>query len=583
MKKLLSLMFAFALSFNLVACGTDAEEPAVDEPVVEDDMEEKEVVLNWNIGADPKTLDPGLNGASDGGDVINNTFESLVREVNGEILPGMADSWEVSEDGLTVTFNIRDNAMWSDGSKITAEDFVFSWKRGMDPRTASEYSWLWHYTNVVGANPVVDSDPQGEAESDEDYAARIDALLAEVGIAADGNKFVVTLTQPTNWFVSLTSFYHFIPVPKDIVSDPDKAGEDGFWAKTPEYAISNGPFKLVEYKVGSGLKLVKNENYWNADAVGIDVIDAKFIDDANTAYSQFEAGELDVLPSVPVSETQRLIAESPEFHVFPLLGTYYINFNLNPDVDGFSDPMWNNAKLRKALAFSIDRELITETLGAGQVPAGGFVPKGFADHNGDDFFTKAGMYGFSTDDSNYGEAVTLFEEAAAELGMSVDELRTALEGKTYLYNTSEGHKKVAELVQEMWKTNLGFTVQLGNEEWAVFQVTRTDGRFDMARGGWITDFMDPSGLLGIFTPDNAYNDAGYDNADFNALMEEARVATDAASHFEALYDAQAVLMGDVPIIPIYHYSDTLLVRSNVSGWGRSVLGAIDFSSATVTE
>jgi len=607
MKKLLSLLVAFTLVFSLVACNNTAVDP---EPTPDPEPEMVAKVLNWNIGADPKTLDPGLNGASDGGDVINQTFEGLVREKEGELYPGMATSWEVSDDGLTVTFQMRDGAMWSDGSKLDANDFVYSWKRGMDPRTASEYSWIWHYTNIAGANEVADayrmydedayeamedaykaddSQPEPEkeyTETEEEYNARLDALLDEVGFMAkdDGKVLEITLKQPTGWIVSLLSFYHFIPVPEAIVSDPAKAGEDGFWAKSPEYAVSNGPFKLVEYEVGSGLKLMKNEKYWNADNVGIDEINGLFIDEASTAYAKYLAGELHYIPSVPTAEVPKLIAESDEFYVFPLLGTYYINFNLNKGVEGFSDEMWDNQKLRLALSYSINRDEITETLGAGQVSAAGFIPPGFLDHNGKDFFETAGTYGFASDNSKYEDAKTLFAEAAAELGLSEDELRAKLEEKTYLYNTSEGHKTVAELVQEMWKTNLGFTIQLANEEWAVFQVTRTAGNFDLARGGWLTDFMDPSGMLGIMTdPTYAYNDAGYDSADFQEQMKIAAEATDAAAHFEALYNAQEIFMTDSPVIPIYHYSDTMLASSKLKNWSRSVLGSVDFSGATISE
>jgi len=308
MKKLLLLVAAFAMVATLAAC----------KPAAEDD-----VVFNWNIGADPRTLDPGLNGASDGGDVINNTFEGLVREKNGEVLPGMAESWEVSSDGLTVTFDIRDDAKWSDGTAVTADDFVRSWTRGMDPRNASEYSWIWHYTNVEGANDFVDS------ESEDD--AVLDGLAAAVGVVSkdNGDTLEVTLTSPTNWFVSLMAFYHFMPVPEGATID----GE-GAWAKDPEMSISNGPYTLDEYTVGEGLVLVKNDEYWNADEVGIDLINGFFIDQATTAYAKYQADELDFLPSVPTAEIPGLMVASDEFYVFPLLGTYYVNFNLSGCADG---------------------------------------------------------------------------------------------------------------------------------------------------------------------------------------------------------------------------------------------------------
>jgi oligopeptide transport system substrate-binding protein len=589
MKKVLLVVVSLMLVLGLSACGNKYDDET----------------FNWNIGADPATLDPGLNGASDGGDVINNTFEGLVREINGEVLPGIAETWSTSTDGLTVTFNLRESN-WSDGTPLTADDFVYSWLRGMDSATASEYSWIWEYTNVVGANDYVyftdecDNDAATESCNEynddgdlvgEDVSDGLDdesgLTLAEtreaVGISAvDDYTFEVELIQPTNYFVSLMAFYHFMPVKQAAV----EAGADGTWAKDPEVYVSNGAFVLSEYNLGEGLVLEKNAEYWNAENVQIETINAKFIDDASTAYASFQSGDLDYIPSVPTDEVPVLIAESDEFYVFPLLGTYYYSFNMDQDGNEVNDEgIFTNQKLRTALSYSINRDEITETLGAGQVPAGGFVPPGFLDDEGNDFFETAGMYGMVTDDANYDEAVTLFAEAADELYPDatdpVSELKTELEGLELLYNTSDGHELVATLVQESWEDNLGFTIQLANQEWAVFQDTRSAGDFDIARGGWLTDFMDPSGLLSIFASTNAYNDPNYYNHDFDTLLEDALAATDESVHYDKLYEAQELFMGDMPIIPVYHYTDTMLVSDVLNDWGRSVLGSVDFTRAYI--
>ena len=563
MKKIFIALFVMVAAITLVACNPKTTELTV---------------FNWNIGADPRTLDPGLNGASDGGDVINNTFEGLVREKEGEILPGMASSWTVSADGLKVTFNIREDAKWSDGTKLTADDFVRSWKRGMDPRNLSEYSWIWEYTNVVGADAFVFSSSTDDAV--------LDGLRDAVGIRSLSNGAVleVDLIAPTDWFISLMAFYHFMPVAEGATIE----GE-GQWAKNPATAISNGPFKLTEYTVGDKLKLEKNPHYWNAENVGIDVINGYFIDLATTAYARYEAGELDFIPQVPTALIPGFMIASQEFHVFPLLGTYYVNFNLSGcaiggprDIGTRDNSIFCNVNLRKALALSLDRVAITEALAAGQVPAGGFIPPGFMDHNGDDFYDKSKTDSeIVIDDGAYALAQTYFQTAATELGMTLAQLKTALAAKEYLYNTSEGHRQVAELMQGMWADNLGFTIQLGNEEWALFQATRTDGNFDLARGGWLTDFMDPSGMIGIFTQGNAYNDPDYNSTAFEAKLELARTATTSAAHFNALYDAHEIFMGDMPVIPIYHYNDTMMVKAYIKGWSRSVLGSIDFSTAYI--
>ena len=553
MKKLVSLLVIVAFAFALIAC----------------QPKEKGIpgVLRWNIGADPLTLDPSLNGASDGGDVINNTHEGLVREINGIVYPGIAESWTTSADGKVVTFHLRESN-WSDGTPLTAQDFIYTYRRAMDPATASEYSWIWEYTNVEGALDFVFADTEEEGYDP-------DALWDEVGIAAlDNYTLQFRLVNPTSYFVSLMAFYHFMPVKQASVEAP--GGADGLWAKNPSLAVSNGPFKLTAYTIGDSLVLEKNEEYWNAEIVKLNRIEGKFIDNESTAYDAFVAGELDYIPQVPTSEMTRLIAEDPNFYVYPLLGTYYYSFNLN-DAAG----LYDNLKLRKALAYAIDREAIVEALAGGQVPAAGFVPPGFIDHEGNDFFETAGTYGMVADDSNFAQAVTLFAEAASEMGMTVAQLKTALEAETLLYNTSDAHAQVAQLVQESWNQVLGFQMKLGNQEWGVFQETRKNDQFDIARGGWLTDFMDPIGMLAIFTKENAYNDPNYDNPTFDQLIADAQSTTSPQVHFEKLYLAQTEFMEDMPIIPVYHYSDFMYVKSYVEDWGRSVLGTVDFSRAHI--
>lgn len=544
MKRVLALLLVSLLVVSLFAgCQPKATEQAETAAPEETTAAAVEVptVLKWNIGSDPKTIDPTLTGASDGGNVVHNTFEGLVREKSGVVYPGIAESWEVSEDGLTYTFKLRESK-WSDGSPLTANDFVYSWKRGMDPKTASEYAWIWEYTNVVGA-----------------FEATSGGSLDAVGLKAiDDKTLEVKLSVPTEYFVSLMSFYHFKPVKQSSV----EALADGAWAKDPKLAVCNGPFMLTSYEIGKGLTLTKNPNFWDAANVKLEAIEANFIDEASTAYQAYQAGELHYIPQVPTAEVPRLIAEDPEFHIFPLLGTYYYNFNLKKDL--FKDP-----KVRRAMALAIDRELIVETLAAGQIPAVSFVPPGFKDADGKDFNEVAGDLGLATDLSKVEEAKKLLAEAGYPDGKGFPEF-------TILYNTSEGHKLVAELVQEMFKTNLGISVKLENQEWAVFQDTRKAGNYEMARGGWLTDYMDPSGLLSIFTTGNAYNDPKYANAEYDALLSTSAKAR-GKEHFDALYKAQELLLQDLPVIPVYHYTESMLVKENFVGWDRSVLGTVDFS------
>jgi oligopeptide transport system substrate-binding protein len=224
---------------------------------------------------------------------------------------------------------------------------------------------------------------------------------------------------------------------------------------------------------------------------------------------------------------------------------------------------------------AIDREQICETLGAGEVPAAGFVPPGFLDHEGKDFFEVSGTYGLVTDLSQLEEAKALLAEAGFPNGDGFPEF-------TIMYNTSEAHQMVAEMIQEMLKVNLGLKSSLENQEWAVFQDTRKVGDYELSRGGWLTDYMDPSGLLSIFTTGNAYNDPKFSNDEYDRLLSLS-TQTGGAEHFEALYAAQDILMNELPIVPVYHYSDFMLVSDNVVGWDRSVLGTVDFSGASIME
>lgn len=543
MKRFLSLLLVFVLlGTMLVGCKKDGTEKVE----INKDIPQ---VLKWNLGADPKTIDPTLNGASDGGHVIAQTFEGLVREQNGKVIPGIAESWEVSEDGLTITFKLR-KSKWSDGSELTANDFVYAWKRGMNPETASEYAWIWEYTNIKGAFDAVNG-----------------GSLDDVGVVAkDDYTLEVTLSSPTEYIVSLLSFYHFMPLKESAVASKGEGG----WAKDPALAVCNGPFKLSKYEIGKGLELVKNENFWNAENVYLEKIEAQFIEEASTAYQAYQNDELYFLltSGIPTAEVPKLIAESQEFHIFPLLGTYYYNFNLKLDI-------WKDVRVRKAFNLAIDRAQIVETLGAGQVPAFGMVPKGFIDADGKDFSEVSGDYGIPKDGSKIEEAKKLLAEAGFPNGEGFPEF-------TIMYNTSEAHQLVAQLVQEMLKTNLGINAKLENQEWAVFQDTRKQGNYEMARGGWLTDYMDPSGLLSIFTTGNAYNDPKFSNAEYDQLLSESS-KTIGKEHFEKLYKAQEILMAELPILPVYHYSDTMLAKGKVKNWTRSVLGALDFSGAYIGE
>ena len=261
--------------------------------------------LQWNLGSEPKTIDPALNSAVDGGNLINNTFEGLMRKNEEGLQPAMAESYTVSDDGTVYTFTIRD-AKWSDGQAVKAQDFEYAWKRALDPAVAAEYGFQMFY--IKGAQEYYEG------------AGNIEDVMVK---AIDDKTLEVTLAAPTPYFLDLTTFYTFMPVRQDMV-EKDPEG----WSSNPATAVGNGPFKLSEYKTGDRIVLVPNDNYWQADKTKLTRIDALMIVDQSTALTAYEAGELDLIDSFPVSEIPRLIAEDPTFQIMPYVGTYYYIFNV---------------------------------------------------------------------------------------------------------------------------------------------------------------------------------------------------------------------------------------------------------------
>lgn len=538
MKKHLAwLMVLMLVMGSLAGCSSaPAEEPAA-EPVAaeteapaeeeeapaEEPVKEIEQALVWNLGSEPKTLDPGLNTAVDGGDIINHMFEGLMREVDGMLEPGIAESYTVSDDKLTYTFTLRD-AKWSDGKPVTAGDFEYAWARVLDPETASEYSWIFDEANV------------------------------DTFKAVDEKTFEVTLKVPSPYFLGLTAFFTFMPVREEAVV----AGPDGMWAMDPSINIVNGPFKLDSYASGDKLILTKNDSYWRADQVVIEKIEALMIVDQSTALTGYESGQIHVIDDMPTAEIPRLLAEDPTFMILPYDGVYY--YNLNTTIKPLDD-----VNVRKALSLAIDRTAIVETvLKGGQVPGKNMVSQASRDANGDVFADVAGSFDIPMDGSGVAEAQQLLADAGFPNGEGFPEF-------TILYNTSESHKAVAEAIQEMWNKNLGISVQLANQEWAVFQDTRRNHNFDISRGGWIGDYSDPMTYLGMFLQGSPNNYAQWNSPEYDALIKAATVQ-EGQERFDTLQEALSLVMEGRGYMPIYYYTDQIMVSTNLSNWEKTTRG-----------
>ncbi len=546
-KKLLStLAMLMIASMSLVGCSSNAPKSSIggEEGTTSvettDGSEAGDSELNFtlasdqtlrlNLGADPLTLDPQLNSAADGGHIINNTYEGLMREVDGEIVPGIAESYTVSEDGLVYTFKLRESK-WSDGQPLTAKDFEFAWKRGVNPETASEYMYLFESANILNAGEI----------------GKGNKSIDELGVKAlDDYTLEVTLSTPTEYFLQLVCFPTMMPVREDVVDN------DGAWAKDPAKIVSNGPFVLTEYKMGDQLVLSKNSNYWKAEDVTLEKIICYMIVDESTAHTKYTAGELDVNEFIPADEMPKLMAEDPTFYILPKIGTYYFAFNMNNEA-------LQDARIRKALSLAINREqIVNEVTRSGQIVAHGFMPDGVTDHEGNPFNETAGDYGVA-DKGDVETAKALLAEAGYPDGAGLPEIEI-------LYNTGESHKKIAEALQEMWKQNLGVNVKLTNQEWAVFQETTNNNQFDsLARRGWIGDYNDPQTMLEIFESNNGQNIGRYNNPQFDAEMAASRTTT-GAERMEHLFKAHDILMEDMPMIPVYYYSYPIMVQDTVEGW-----------------
>ena len=568
-KKISGIVLTIALSATMfMGCGgnkkNNATKPDTDtKPIVE----EKKVpqVITFNLGADPKTIDPALNAAVDGSTVIANAFEGLMRVDDKDMpIPGVAEKYEISADGLKYTFHLRKEAVWSDGQPVKAGDFEYAWKRALNPDTAAEYAYQLYYLK----------NGQGYNESklpDADLSTGIKKATAdEVGVKAiDDSTLEVNLEYPTVYFLSLMAFPTYAPVRRDIVEGNDK------WTLKPETYICNGAFKMTEWKAKDVIVFEKNEKYWDVANIKLEKINYKMLDDQNASLAGFKAGQLDLIQGPPQQEIPTLVANGTA-KIFPSLSTYYFCLNLSPEaekIDASAAKALKNPKVRKALSLAIDRKTIVEkvTLG-GQVPATSFVPTGIPDDKGANFTNKE----YYSAEANVDEAKKLLAEAGYADGVGFPNM-------TIMYNTNQGHQNIAAAVQDMWRKNLGVQIDLKNQEWKVFQKTRTDKQFLIARHGWTGDYVDPMTFLDLFVTNGGNNDAGYSNPKYDEKIAAAKKEIDPAKRMTFLHEAEDILMEDMAIIPMYYYTTIVCQKPTIKDVRISPLGQVYFTNAYVTE
>jgi oligopeptide transport system substrate-binding protein len=506
--------------------------------------------IKVNVGAEPRTIDPGLNNTVEGAQVICNAFEGLTNlDKNEKPIPGVAEKWDISSDGLTYTFHLRKNAKWSDGKPVTAKDFEYAWKRALDPKTASQYSYqLFYLKNGEAYN-------KGKAQEN------------QVGVTAkDDYTLVATLENPTPYFLSLTSFPTYDPVRKDVVEKNPNS-----WATKPETYISNGPYKLVEYKSKDSLNFEKNPNYWDNKHIKIDRIEFKTLENSSSYYAAFKTGELDLIDKPPAAETPELL-KSGTAKAYPYLAIYYYDINLSPQAKSINSDAakaLSDVRVRKALSLAIDRTSITEKVTkSGEIPATSFVPKGTSDSNGKEFTDKE----YFSKTADIPQAKKLLAEAGYPGGKGFPQLEI-------LYNTMQGHQNIAQAVQDMWKKNLGINVTLKNVERKVHLAQLQNHQFILGRDGWTADYDDAMTFLDIFTTGNGNNMAGYSNLKYDQLISQAKSEPDKAERASLMHQAEDQLLTDLPIIPIYYYTEVVCMNPKLKDAHISNLGFFIFRDA----
>lgn len=558
-RRVLALLLAVTMVMGLTACGGSASgettegtaetTEATGESTAAETTEGGKI-LSVQVGPDPETIDPALNSAVDGGNMLLHSFECLLTvDQEGKLAPGQAESWETSEDGLTWTFHLRDGLKWSDGSDLTANDFVYSWKRVCDPMVAAPYA-----ETVLGM----------VAGYSDAIAGNLDALQVA---ATDDKTFVVTLNAPCPYFGSLAAFATLSPVQQATV----EANGDA-WATAAETYVTNGPFYISEWVPGSHILMSKNTNYWNADAIKLDGIKWNLIEDSNAAYSAYQTGEVLMIKDVPTEEIPSLTGQS-DFFVDPIIGTYYLSLNLEREP-------FNNADVRKALSLAIDREYVANTLMQGTYsPASNFMGPGWIDTDGSQFMDNANGGQPYIDTTNFEENLAEAKQILADAGYPDGQ---GLPSITYSTNDTGYHKVVAEYLQQAW-AELGIDLQVEIVEWASFTPMRRNGEYDSSRNGWVGDYSDPSNMLDLLYSTNGNNDGKFSNAEYDAAMDLSRSTMDAAERSAALHTAEDILMEETACIPIAYYNDFWLQSDKITGSWHSPYGYWYFMYADITE
>lgn len=563
MKKKLTLVLAAAMLTTTVlsGCGSSAKETeaqtiaaaTTEAPTTEAATTAAEETakpaaqeITFVVSNEPDGIDPGITNNSFASIFIGNCFEGLVTyDESGSVVPGSAESWDISDDGTVYTFHLRDGIKWNDGSDLTAEDFYYSYMRVLDPATGARYvNMLTDY--IAGAA---------------DYYAG-NAAAEEVGIkVVDSKTLEITLIKPVAYFIDTLTMYVYAPVQKATV----EANGDS-WTAKPETYISNGPLKVTEMNMGEGIVMEKNEYYWDAENVTIDKVNVRYILDTSTALTAYESGEVDGIRDIPASDFARLKAENAGIVSVPSFGTVYY------DINCAKEP-YNNPLVRKAINLAIDREaIINNVVQIDAEPAFNLISPGYAVDGVD--LTE----GRSTRELSPNADPEAAQAALAEAGYPNGEGFPTLQLSFYSNDTV---KKVAESIAEMLKTNLNINVEVTSADWAVFYEDVQKGNYEIAAMGWSADYMHPMSFMPLLMTGDPNNHTGYSNPEYDALVNEIMGETDTAKAAEMIKEAEDMVMNDYPLLNLYYKANNFLMKDYVKGYYMTSSGHLYFHHASV--
>lgn len=553
MKKLVSLALAGALCLGLAACGGkdpgnigDASSAAPSAAPSADASGAQE--LTFVLSNEPDGIDPTVTNNSFAQYVLSNCFEGLVTyDASGSIVGGAAETWDISDDGLVYTFHLRDGLKWSDGSDLTAADFVYSIQRVLTPATAAQYvSMVTDY--VANAQAFYD----GAASAD------------ELGVKAlDDKTLEITLIQPTSFFIDLVSMWCYDPVQKAAI----EANGDRWTASADTY-ICNGPFKMTELKLGEGYVLEKNENYWDAANVTLEKLTFRFILDSATALTAYESGEVDGTRSIPSADYARLKAAGAGIQSVPNYGTVY--YNINCAKAPYSDPL-----VRKALNLAVDRQaIIDNVVQLDAAPAYSFLAPGYS-VDGVDITKGRDTFGLSASAD-----VEAAQKALADAGYPNGEGFPTLHLSYYSDDTV---KKVVEAMAEMFKTNLNINVEISSNDWAIYYESIQSGNYEVGAMGWSADYLNPMSFLPLLKTGDSTNTAFYSNPDYDKLVDKVMTETDPDAAAELTLQADALASGEYACLPLYYKTNSFLMKDYVSGYYMTASGNLYFKNAKVSK